>query len=167
MYRDGCVGIRTLQDAAQELERAEGRNANTSARYQPLCPFWVSVNPDNYNNSVAFRWIASVAGYRMEFRIALPLYSAEVKRLGSCSIRYQGGDLMHRDRDERVILSNTFEFGPAVTVIKNAKIDRVTYGSGSRTSPGHHLLFWDSANGEPGEATVLDLIEILRGGQIA
>lgn len=163
LYRDGTVGIRTLQDAIKELEKAEARNENTSATLRPLCPFWISVDPTPYTNGVRFHWITTVAGYRMEFRIGFASYSAAIARLGSCDIRYQGGDWQHRDRDERVVTQNYFNATPAVQVIGNAKLDKVTYGSGSRTTPGQHLLFWDSANGEPGTATLPDLIAILKG----
>lgn len=152
VYRDGCVGIRTAADAHRQAEKR-----GNDPTVLPVAPFWVEVHPSSHSTELSFHWIATVAGHLMEFEIEFPLYGELARKVGACHIQQD-------NQGERpgVVHSNRYEVDPRVLYLNNAKAFTITYGSGDRFTPGQHLIYWDSGNGEHADCTILDLINKLR-----
>lgn len=166
LYRDGCAGIRTTEDAEREYQKAQSRMAEgeeTSATAQPIAPFWITIEPFQRATAI-IHWIADLfsTGLRVEFRTY-----TDVAKLGTLSVKYgqDGRDWYEGARGgrERVITVNTFTPGIEINVLGNARVEVIRFASGSPTTPGPHLLYWDSCDGEHADTTLEHLLVKLEG----
>lgn len=153
VYRDGCVGIRTASDAIREAEK----RSNT-AIVTPIAPVWVEIHPASYDQHVSINWIARVQdSSKINMSVHFPLHSELARALGTLDVRYSyyGGN-----GPARSVRLNQFIPSNAVNVINDSKAGKLTYGAVEAT-PGHHVVYWASHNGDHGNVTALDLLAAL------
>lgn len=157
-YRDGSAGVRSLDDARAELAKAEKRNPETDAHYSPIAPFWISVEPSHYSQSLTFHSLITLPGVAglVELRIGFGLHSDVARRIGQAIVRRDARTA--HDYEHQTVIENTFKLNETIRILGNAKAVQIRYGSGGHTDPGQHLIYWDACNGEPAEMTIATLI---------
>lgn len=158
IFRDGSVGVRTLADAQAEYVKAEKRNPDTSAEVHPIAPFWISIEPARYSNTCTFHTIVMLADVGMvELRIAYPNHGAVARAIGKVEIRRALRPASEHYEHSRIV-SQDLTLNEPIRVLGNAKAVTLRYGSGSAETPGQHLIYWDSCDGEPADITIGTLI---------
>lgn len=153
LFRDGSsVSVRTSADAARALDK------RPDATVTPIAPLWITVQPSSYDQTIDLQWITEIGVGLVECSIKLPLYSDTARKLGSLRLEFE-----HYSGDGEVssVRRNEFTIAPAVSVLKNAKAGAIRYASGDHKTPGHHLIYWDSADGEHADLTVDEILAAL------
>ncbi len=153
VFRDGCVGIRTVANVeAMPEERQE------NAQITRIAPFWVTIDPASHNSNVSLEWIANIAGMLIAIEVEYFLHDPALRPLGDLSIRMSG----LKGHGQRVE-SNTFTVGRGVQVLDNCTARQIRYASGSGDTPGQHLIYWEIGSMDDASVDVRDLIAALQG----
>lgn len=160
LFRDGCVGVHTLDSARHQYAKAQKRNPDTSAKYTPIAPFWITVEPSPHSQELSVHTIVYLdgAGF-VEFRIAYALGGEVARRIGQSIVRRDARSAW--DYEHQTVIENSFKLNETIRVLGNARAAQIKYASGSHTNPGQHLIYWDACNGEPADITIATLIEKL------
>lgn len=159
VYRDGCVSIRTLLDAVAARDRAQVRmveGQETSDRYTPIGPFWVTFEAASHSNRMSIHYIGMTPIGLIEFRFGFNLWGAEARAIGQVSIMREHTKTIKNGRAR--IRSKSFDITRACAQLGNAKAEYLRRpNSDNETEPGAIELYYGSCDGEPAQVTLRDL----------
>jgi hypothetical protein len=147
VYRDGCVSIRTADDPA--LHKGNGV-------ITPIAPFWLRFSV-SHEPEMSAHFIGQTGAGLVEFHIEFPLHSDTAKRIAWVRVNYEGH---YSDNycGERRIASSSLEVLKPYQIVNGCRAERINYSSGSSTTVGEKILYYDSANGEHANVTLADVL---------
>lgn len=159
IYRDGCVGVRSLVDAQDARDKAQARMAegqDTSATYAPIAPFWLSYEAASHSQTMTIQWLSQTPIGILEIRMSFPIYGEMARKIAHVEIRRVGQ--RHGQYGDSRISSAVLVPTDACRVVGDAKAEILSFGlSEDRTQPGGRTLYYASHNGECGSITLADL----------
>lgn len=155
VYREGCVGVRTLADALAMFDKNPDR-----ATYGPIAPFWFTYNPSSYSQEFCIHYIGQSPIGLIEVETFFPMFSKLARTLGHCLVERSRDQ--SRDIEDRVITRDEFIGNAATRVVANARQSVLRYGSGdARKTPGIKLVYYDSADGHVANLTLAEMLDIM------
>lgn len=154
IYRDGCVGVRTLADALAMFDKHD------NAQYGPIAPFWFSFNPSSYSEEFCIHYIGQSPIGLLEVETFFPAYGTLARTIGVCVVQRSKDN--SRDYEDRVITRDEFVGNDKVRVVSNARQSVIRYSSGdSRKTPGQKLVYYDSADGHVANLTLAEMLDVM------
>lgn len=155
VYRDGCVGVRTLADALAMFDKNPDR-----ATYGPIAPFWFTYNPSSYSQKFCIHYIGQSPIGLIEVETFFPMFSKLASTLGHVHVRWSTENTRYEDL--RYVVANEWKENDAVRVVKNARQSVLNYSSGdARKTPGIKLVYYDSADGHVANLTLAEMLDIM------
>lgn len=154
VYRDTFVGIRTLTNAWEELEKAEAKGR--SARIEPIAPFWLNFEAASYSSQLEIEWLSRTSIGVIEIRIAFPIWGELAQKIGTVQIKRE--DRTQGRYGESRITSTALNVVDSCRVIGDSKAELINRAnSEDGKEPGVRTLYYASHNGECGHVTIEDL----------
>jgi len=168
IYRDGCVSVRTADDAQRAHEKAQSRMApghETRATITPIASMFISFEAASYSRSMEVEYIGTTPIGRVSFKFQFPINGAVAVAVGQVNISYESAFSNARGRmgdeyETKRIHSKHFRPTTPCKVIGSARLSTLNYAdSQDKKEPGEVLAYWESCDGEHANVSIWDLIE--------
>lgn len=147
-----AIKTKAFADALPEKDTDDAEIMN-------IAPYWLTIEPDNYNRAVCLHWVTTIADEIVECEIQYSMWSDIGKRFGRLRLEYEYSG-RHRDEISRV-KTNQFDVDPRIDVIGNCRARITRYGTGDPKTPGQHKVYWEVGNIDPADSTVITLLDRL------